>query len=390
MRSILIRLIVMTLYASIVWADGTEVDVIEGNTVVPVMNDNIRMVSEEVRMFEELQAHQIETPSAVPFIKKKEEVYTSKGMKVVADFIFGNEANEESTIKMGFPYYKGNTPSNFKVWIQNKAVIVEQGQIGEKNTVVIKNKNGLVLDMYIWDVTFSPHERKKIKVEYKGGWGKPLHGKPYAYFIYITKTGALWRGNIEKADFYLKLTKSARTLLKRKDFKLNIKPGNYVLKDDQIEWHFKDWKPTENIGVALIKGGQGDKEFEEELHESEQFIVRTTKALLSEQKAITILSKFFNEKEYDGNVRRYETSDLDAWKQFQYADADMMQHLYIKALRNEIFARHGRFFNTDEMRKIFESTAWYKRNASFRESELNEMEKKNIDFIFEYERKKGW
>lgn len=392
MRLISIKIIVLALYASVAWADGTEVDVIEGNTVVPVINNNIRMVSEEVRMFEELETHIIEIPSALlPFIKKKEAVQTSKGMKVVADFIFENETDNEIKIKMGFPYYRGNSPSNFKAWIQNKPVNVEQGQLSEKAEVVIKDNNGIALDMYIWDILFSAHEQKKVKVEYYGGWGAPLHGKPYTYFIYITKTGALWRGNIGKADFYLKLTKSVASLLarKEKDFRLNIKPGNYILKDDQIEWHFIDWKPTENIGVALIMGGKGDKEFEDELHESERFKVLTKKEYQTEQKAIQILSSYFNEKIFDGDRRLYDVADIEKWKELHFADG-IIQRLYIKALRNEIYARHGRIFITPDMSKIFESTSWYKYRQAFRESDLNEVEKKNVEFIFEYEKKMGW
>lgn len=71
-------------------------------------------------------------------------------------------------------------------------------------------------------------------------------------------------------------------------------------------------------------------------------------------------------------------------------EGDVAKKLFIKTLRNEIYARHGRVFSTSEMKQIFESLPWYKPRADFSEGELNEIEKKNIEFIFEYEKKMGW
>jgi hypothetical protein len=41
------------------------------------------------------------------------------------------------------------------------------------------------------------------------------------------------------------------------------------------------------------------------------------------------------------------------------------------------------------MKQIFESASWYKSRKDFKESELNEIEKKNVEFIAEYEKKMG-
>jgi hypothetical protein len=42
------------------------------------------------------------------------------------------------------------------------------------------------------------------------------------------------------------------------------------------------------------------------------------------------------------------------------------------------------------MKQIFEPASWYKPRTDFKESELNEIEKKNVEFILGYEKKMGW
>jgi hypothetical protein len=235
-----------------VWADGVEVDLIEGGTVIPVQNDNIRMVSEEVRMFGDI--------------------------KVIANFVFENLSNKPTTIKMGFPI---PSAKDFKAWVQGQPVKIDKRLLGGKNEIVTKDSGDFAPEMYVWDISFSAQEKKNVKVEYNGEWAVPIDGHPYTYFIYITKTGALWSGTIGKADFYLELTERLMRLLadKRYNFKLSIKPNGYVIRDSvteefvvkngQIEWHFVNWKPTENIGVALIENEEADKLFSQILRTSE-------------------------------------------------------------------------------------------------------------------------
>jgi hypothetical protein len=282
MKSIILTLIMSLVLLSNVWADGVEVDLIEGGTVIPVQNDNIRMVSEEVRMFGDI--------------------------KVIANFVFENLSNKPATIKMGFPI-----PS--------------------------------------------------------GEWAVPIDGHPYTYFIYITKTGALWSGTIGKADFYLELTERLMRLLtdKRYNFKLSIKPNGYVIRDSvteefvvkngQIEWHFANWKPTENIGVALIENEEADKLFSQILRTSENFKIVKNEKALAEHKVTEKVSQYFKDKKYDAGQRYYNQADIEKWLEFQPVDTDndviqIFQRLFVKALRNEIYARHGRIFTTPEMKQI--------------------------------------
>ena len=61
--------------------------------------------------------------------------------------------------------------------------------------------------------------------------------------------------------------------------------------------------------------------------------------------------------------------------------------------RNEIYARHGRMFKSDQLQEYFNSKSWYEpryESDSFPESLLNKTEKKNAYMILEYEKKKGY
>ncbi len=52
--------------------------------------------------------------------------------------------------------------------------------------------------------------------------------------------------------------------------------------------------------------------------------------------------------------------------------------------KNEIYARHGRMFDSEDLREYFKSKSWYKGTVNpddFDEKVLNEYEKANIDLI---------
>ena len=53
----------------------------------------------------------------------------------------------------------------------------------------------------------------------------------------------------------------------------------------------------------------------------------------------------------------------------------------LRVLRNEIYARHGRRFQTAWLRTYFSEQPWYRPSATFRESDLSEVEKANVKVI---------
>ncbi len=57
----------------------------------------------------------------------------------------------------------------------------------------------------------------------------------------------------------------------------------------------------------------------------------------------------------------------------------------LKIMRNEIFARHGLIFKTDDMRSYFSAQSWYRPMYSDVTKQLTTIEKWNVDFIKGYE-----
>jgi hypothetical protein len=52
----------------------------------------------------------------------------------------------------------------------------------------------------------------------------------------------------------------------------------------------------------------------------------------------------------------------------------------LRLARNEIYARHGYVFKSQDLQTYFSSKSWYHPDSSF-DGSLNEVEKENVDFI---------
>ncbi len=75
-------------------------------------------------------------------------------------------------------------------------------------------------------------------------------------------------------------------------------------------------------------------------------------------------------------------------KKLQESDLKPFGEKQLVLARNEIYARHGRKFNTDYIQEYFNMTHWYKGTIEpedFSESVLNSVEKYNVKFIADYE-----
>ncbi|MEK6742654.1 MAG: YARHG domain-containing protein [Nitrospirota bacterium] len=357
-----------------VWADGVEVSSTDGNTVIPVQNNKIRMVSEEVVM--------------VPANTKG----ITEDVKVNATFLFENLTDQPISMKMGFPYFS-SAPKSFKAWVQDKVVNIEKRPMGGKGEIVLQHeRSGYILHMNAWDISFQPHEKKNVKVEYLGTWGFSLD-RSTSYFIYVVETGALWSGTIGKADFSLILSESTMDYLKHPGTALRAYPSGYMRKGNRIEWHFQNWKPKENLGVVtFLKDADSTSADEGQgFFEGGGIVVTSRDEPPPIPDAMYRCAGYFkNKTRYEGNRRNYRTDELEHWYEDRFSDKDPMPRLCIKALRNEIYARHGRVFTTPEMKQIFEKSPWYKPKPDFKETDLNETEKKNVELIQEYEKKMGW
>ena len=59
----------------------------------------------------------------------------------------------------------------------------------------------------------------------------------------------------------------------------------------------------------------------------------------------------------------------------------------LRLLRNEIYARHGRVFQTLWLQQYFGSQMWYDANESFKDEEMSGPDKTNVETIVAYENK---
>lgn len=66
------------------------------------------------------------------------------------------------------------------------------------------------------------------------------------------------------------------------------------------------------------------------------------------------------------------------------ADLYNLSRYEIDTARNEIYARHGYIFKNESYAAYFTGKPWYKKNPKFKESQLSNIEKKNIQFLYSY------
>ena len=79
---------------------------------------------------------------------------------------------------------------------------------------------------------------------------------------------------------------------------------------------------------------------------------------------------------------------LDQWKDFDFRKSGIksaqIQPLALedlKLLRGIVFGRHGRIFKDSEIKTFLESQSWFKPDANFKNSMLNDTERRNLDVI---------
>lgn len=53
----------------------------------------------------------------------------------------------------------------------------------------------------------------------------------------------------------------------------------------------------------------------------------------------------------------------------------------LRLLRNAIFARHGRTFNTPQLQAYFDGRSWYRPHADYSDAQLSPVDKKNIKIV---------
>ena len=67
------------------------------------------------------------------------------------------------------------------------------------------------------------------------------------------------------------------------------------------------------------------------------------------------------------------------------ADLSKLSGQEVVYAKNEIYARHGYIFDSDELNRYFRGKNWYVPNENFHKEDIAGIEKNNVDFIADYE-----
>ncbi len=382
-----------------------------GHTVFPINTDKIRMVSEKV---------------TVKMGPDGSGIFDRKAF-VTCEFLFENTSQEEIKAKLGFPtnevWSDYQYLNDFVSYIDgvNKDVQIKKEILGRK---IISVPSGEIItgdyqnrspstykiienyrNWYTWDVTFPP--LKKIKV--KNSYWVTLSSDQHVYFFeYILTTGVNWKGSIGKAEIEV-IYKDAHDLRNRVIY---VSPKTYKVEDNKIKWRFTNFQPKENIKIIektlwkqfiftryIMYDILNSREYEggSRYYTQEDLDIKN----VEEHKELNRLLNEIDSREYLLDSMRYsnglfsmENKPLEEPKELYFLTRDAfleeMNQLYVRVLRNEIFARHGKTFKSEDLKWIFKDISWYKPDPDFSYDMLNKIEKKNLEFIIEYEKKKGW
>ena len=320
---------------------GVSSHFLQGSTITSTSPGPIRILSEKIAISPDMQ---------------------SEG-SVHASYLLENLSDREILFRMGFPL-QGRPHDSVK------AVIVSNGEAAVSAKTELSGRRD-ALDILFWDIAFAAREQKEVRLEYGSEWGE---GWPYDPVVreyrYLVKSDGYPNSTIQYAHFSITLPDKVRSLLRGLGrYALIVQPENYLLKENIIEWHFTDWRPDEDIRIQII-----EKE-------------PSNEAVLDE------LGRFYRSNVYTGSTVQYKVEnfyELMLNGQPIYLKFDKQNRLHVRALRNEILARHGKIFSETTMKQIFEFASWYVPRPEFNERELNEMEIKNLQFIDEYAKSKGW
>ena len=84
----------------------------------------------------------------------------------------------------------------------------------------------------------------------------------------------------------------------------------------------------------------------------------------------------------------YKVFEDSSERLLEWSDIYMLSNEDIRIAKNEIYARHGRMFDSQELQDYFNSKSWYKGiysasdfDANYSGSLLTEVERKNVEFL---------
>jgi len=312
-------------------------------------------------------ATEIRMDSETVRIELGQSIYT-----VDATFEFYNEGGT-TTVTVGFPQFgegyigpKGvQNFYSFQTWVNgiecqvkrvHGAILTVDERIISPDELTPERRKMTPYYERKWlvkEVTFPSQEKTITRVRYSAPYGT------WDSAVYLYGTGRSWKGNIGEARFIVKSTPKA--WLYNFDFgkwaggRYHVrKYGISRLSEYECELVLRNFKPEEWESFSMGSSTHA--------HPWTDFDTGT-----------------FCEGqgwEYDKKVIPDEMLDMLSSKQ-------------LRLFRNTFYAVHGKIFQSQELNNYFknEQRSCYKPNPDFKESDLNDIEKANIQKIADYEKK---
>lgn len=193
----------------------------QGADLVLLTEGRIRMVSEDIRLVENWGG--------------------SSEWTVYAHYVFENPTGDSVSVRMGFPEMahceSGDVefgPDVLDPRFRNLVTLVRGEPVELSTGMVKKSEWDFCLGMvYLFDVTFAPHERLEIDHSYEYSGTVTSLGSRVNY---LTRTGSLWNGTIGRAEFTVAMVGLQSSV---------FWPSEYRLVE-----HYRDRFPTDPYGTV--------------------------------------------------------------------------------------------------------------------------------------------
>ena len=245
----------------------------------------------------------------------------------------------------------------------------------------------------VWEMEWSPGETELVRIRYTTEVVPAAFNSTFCtneeVLTYVVSTGSLWKGKIGRADFCfdfspLETNEDGVPLPRSTPFRLN--PNLKMVTsypadakwttDSKVEWHFRDWSPSDEIFVRFIEWRDVPPYDEKSprfyfyglpntyVGGRERYSERCLDELVGKE---TILAREF----YPERLTATQLWRLKLWI------AEWLMH--------EIFARNGQSFDQQMWTLAFMGYAmhggWYRLTGRMDESQFSAVERANLSFL---------
>lgn len=205
-----------------------------GVDLSPMRETRVRMVSEDI------------------VLERRDE-----GWRVEAHYVFANPTEDPVSLQMGFPeahcdhqdgdcFGQGGRFRELRTTVRGQPITERDGQVAPRG------EWGETLGrVYLYDVTFAPHELVEIVHTYVYDRSPNVMGETV---YYLTRTGANWNGPIERARFTIRVPERPWLVQYPREFRLVgvtetlVGPGR---SKTEIVFEQTNWTPHGDLTVEL-------------------------------------------------------------------------------------------------------------------------------------------